>query len=166
MKRHLISAAALVLVASMAQAESAKNTTKAAGKAPVLAAGIALEYVEPQVRAQDDFFEPLNGKWLKTVEIPADKSSWGAFHKLHDDTQPQLRAIIERSSAVKNARAGSEEQLIGDFFASYMDEARLEQLGISPLKGELANIAAIKDKAELPATFARLGRIGVTTPFR
>ncbi|MEX5745694.1 M13 family metallopeptidase [Massilia sp. X63] len=164
MKRHLLSAAALVLVASMAQAESAKTTTGAKA-VPKLSAGIALEYVEPSVRPQDDFFQHLNGKWLKTVEIPADKSSWGAFHKLHDDTQPQLRAIIERSAATKNPRAGSEEQLIGDFFASYMDEARLEKLGIAPLKGELAKIAAIKDKAELPATFARLGRIGVTTPF-
>ena len=164
MKRHILSAAALVLVASMAQAESAKS---AAGntKAKTLSAGIALEYVEPTVRAQDDFFQHLNGKWLKTVEIPADKSSWGAFYKLHDDTQPQLRAIIEKSAAVKNAQAGSEVQLIGDFFASYMDEARLEQLGIAPLKGELANIAAIKDKAELPATFARLGRLGVNVPF-
>ena len=164
MKRHILSAAALVLVASMAQAESAKS---AAGntKAKTLSAGIALEYVEPTVRAQDDFFQHLNGKWLKTVEIPADKSSWGAFYKLHDDTQPQLRAIIEKSAAVKNAQAGSEVQLIGDFFASYMDEARLEQLGIAPLKGELDKIASIKDKAELPATFARLGRLGVTVPF-
>ncbi|MCA1245467.1 M13 family peptidase [Massilia sp. MS-15] len=148
----------------MAQAESAKSTAKGAARAP-LATGIALEYVEPGVRPQDDFFQHLNGKWLKSVEIPADKSSWGAFHKLHDDTQPQLRAIIEKSAATKGARAGSEEQLIGDFFASYMDEARLEKLGIAPLKGELARIAAIQDKAELPATFARLNRLGVTTPF-
>ncbi len=165
MKRHLLSAAALVLVASMAQAESGASTKNSTAKPKTLSAGIALEYVEPQVRAQDDFFEHLNGKWLKTVEIPADKSSWGAFHKLHDDTQPQLRAIIERSAAVKGARAGSEEQLIGDFFASYMDEARLEQLGITPLKGELARIDAIKDKAELPALFAHMGKIGVNAPF-
>ncbi|WP_272492089.1 M13 family metallopeptidase [Massilia phyllostachyos] len=165
MKRHLLSAAALVLVASMAQAESGASTKNATAKPKTLSAGIALEYVEPKVRAQDDFFEYLNGKWLKTVEIPADKSSWGAFHKLHDDTQPQLRSIIERSAAVKGARAGSEEQLIGDFFASYMDEARLEQLGIAPLKGELAKIDAIKDKAELPAMFAQLGKIGVNSPF-
>ncbi|MCD2517709.1 M13 family peptidase [Massilia sp. G4R7] len=149
----------------MAQAESGASTKNATAKPKTLSAGIALEYVEPKVRAQDDFFEYLNGKWLKTVEIPADKSSWGAFHKLHDDTQPQLRSIIERSAAVKGARAGSEEQLIGDFFASYMDEARLEQLGIAPLKGELAKIDAIKDKAELPAMFAQLGKIGVNSPF-
>jgi len=165
MKRHLLSAAALILVASMAQAESGASAKNSTAKPKTLSAGIALEYVEPQVRAQDDFFEYLNGKWLKTVEIPADKSSWGAFHKLHDDTQPQLRSIIERSAAAKGARAGSEEQLIGDFFASYMDEARLEQLGIAPLKGELAKIDAIKDKAELPAVFAHMGKIGVNSPF-
>ena len=169
MKRHILSAAALILMASMAQAESgtgaAGNSAAKGAKAKTLSAGIALEYVEPAVRAQDDFFQHLNGKWLKTVEIPADKSSWGAFYKLHDDTQPQLRAIIEKSAAVKNAPAGSEVQLIGDFFASYMDEARLEQLGVAPLNSELDRIAAIKDKADLPATFARLGRLGVTVPF-
>ena len=166
MKRHILSAAALILMASMAQAESGSGAAgNSTAKAQTLSAGIALEYVEPAVRAQDDFFQHLNGKWLKTVEIPADKSSWGAFYKLHDDTQPQLRAIIEKSAAVKNAQAGSEVQLIGDFFASYMDEARLEKLGIAPLKGELDKIAAIKDKTELPATFARLGRLGVTIPF-
>ncbi|BDT56851.1 peptidase M13 [Massilia varians] len=164
MKRHILSAAALILMASVANAESAESAAGGA-KGKTLSAGIALEYVEPAVRAQDDFFQHLNGKWLKTVEIPADKSSWGAFYKLHDDTQPQLRAIIEKSAAVKNTQAGSEVQLIGDFFASYMDEARLEKLGIAPLKGELDKIAAIKDKAELPATFARLGRLGVTVPF-
>ena len=170
MRRHLLSAAALALTASLAAplalAESGAAAKTTAGKAtPKLSAGIALEYVEPAVRAQDDFFQHLNGKWLKTVEIPSDKSSWGAFYKLRDDTQPQLRAIIEKSAAVKNPQTGSEVQLIGDFFASYMDEARLEQLGITPLNSELAKIAAIKDKAELPVVFARLGRLGVNVPF-
>ena len=167
MKRHILSAAALVLVASMAQAESnsaAKSGAKTAANANALASGIALQYVEPSVRPQDDFFAHLNGKWLKTVEIPADKSSWGAFHQLREDTLPQLRAIIEKAAAAKGAN-GSEVQKIGDFYASYMDEARLEQLGITPLNGELAKIAAVKDKAELPALFAHLGRLGVNTPF-
>ncbi|OON59486.1 peptidase M13 [Massilia sp. KIM] len=163
MKRHLLSAAALVLVASLAQAENA-GAAKSGAKAAPLAAGIALEYVEPSVRPQDDFFQHLNGKWLKTVEIPADKSTWGAFHQLRDDTLPQLRAIIERTAA-QRAAPGTEVQKIGDFYASYMDEARLEQLGISPLNGELAKIAAVKDKAELPAMFAHLNRLGVNVPF-
>jgi len=163
MKRHLMSAAALMLVASLAQAQSGASA-KSAAKSAGLSTGIALQYVEPAARAQDDFFEHVNGKWLKSVAIPADKSSWGAFHQLADNTQPQLRAIIERAMADKNAGAGTEERKIGDFYASYMDEARLEQLGIAPLKEQLARIDAVQDKAALPALFAQLNRIGVTVP--
>jgi predicted metalloendopeptidase len=71
----------------------------------------------------------MNGKWLASTEIPADKSSWGSFAKLRDDIQPQLRAIIE--GAASNKAGGPEAQRIGDFYASFMDEARLEQLGIA-----------------------------------
>ncbi len=166
MKRHLFSAAALVLVASFAHAESgaAAATPATAAKAGV-SSGIATQYIEPGVRPQDDFFEHLNGKWLKSVEIPADKSTWGAFHQLRDDTLPQLRAVIEKAAMEKSAANGTEARKIGDFYASYMDEARLEQLGAKPLAGELGKIAAIKNKNELPAMFAHLGRIGVNVPF-
>jgi len=164
MQRKLISAAALVLATSFIAPMALAQAT--AATAPVgPSSGIATQYIEPSVRAQDDFFEHLNGKWLKSVEIPADKSTWGAFHQLRDDTLPQLRAIIERTAADKNAAAGSEARKIGDFYASYMDEARLEQLGATPLKGEMNKIAALKSKAELPALFANLNRAGVTVPF-
>ncbi|RYE65939.1 MAG: M13 family peptidase, partial [Oxalobacteraceae bacterium] len=92
MQRKLISAAVLVLttsfIAPMALAQATAATAPAGASS-----GIATQYIEPSVRAQDDFFEHLNGKWLKSVEIPADKSTWGAFHQLRDDTLPQLRAI-------------------------------------------------------------------------
>lgn len=161
MRQHLLSALTLALVASVAHAETgtAKST-----KAPQLAAGIATEFIEPTVRPQDDFFEYLNGKWLKSVEIPADKSSWGSFMELHENTLPQLRAIIEKAAA-GNPAAATDAQRIGDFYASFMDEARLEQLGVAPLAGELAKIAALTDKAQLPALLAQLGKIGVNVPF-
>ncbi|MDY0963369.1 M13 family metallopeptidase [Massilia sp. CFBP9026] len=167
MKRHLFSAAALVLVASFAHAESgaAPATPATAAKASAASSGIATQYIDAGVRAQDDFFEHLNGKWLKSVEIPADKSTWGAFHQLRDDTLPQLRAVIEKAAMERSAANGTEARKIGDFYASYMDEARLEQLGAKPLAGELGKIAAIKNKNELPAMFAHLGRIGVNVPF-
>ncbi|MEN3278646.1 MAG: putative endopeptidase, partial [Massilia sp.] len=164
MKQHLLSALTLALVAGAAHAETGAGAAANNRKTPVLSSGIATEFIEPSVRPQDDFFEYLNGKWLKTVEIPADKSSWGSFAKLRDDTLPQLRTIIERAANDKNAAAGSETQKIGDFYASYMDEARLETLGISPLNAELAKIAAIKDKAELPALLARYVKLGLDVP--
>jgi len=161
MNRYLLSALTLGLLASVAHgADSAKHPK--ANK--VLSAGVATEYIDPSVRAQDDFFTYLNGKWIKSTEIPADKSSWGSFAKLRDDTQPILRAIIEKAAASK-AAAGTDSQRIGDFYASFMNEPQLEQLGLTPLNAELAKIAAIKDKSELPAVLAHLGQLGVTVPF-
>jgi predicted metalloendopeptidase len=167
MKKHLLSALTLALIASVSQAEgngAAAAAKATAAKGQTLNAGIATQYIESSVRPQDDFFEYLNGKWLKTVEIPADKSSWGSFMELRENTLPQLRGIIEKV-ATKNAAKGTDEQRIGDFYASFMDEARLEQLGATPLKGELDKIAALKDKSELPAMLAHLGKIGVGVPF-
>jgi predicted metalloendopeptidase len=167
----LLSALALALIASVANAEGngAAKASATAKAAPVLSAGIAMQYVEPTVRAQDDFYDHVNGKWMKTTEIPADKSSWGSFQQLRDDTLSQLRGIIEKA-ATSHAGAGTDDQRsdarrIGDFYASFMDEARLEQLGLSPLNAELARLAAIKDKAELPAVFARMSKLGVNTPY-
>jgi predicted metalloendopeptidase len=169
MKKYLLSALTLALVASVANAEAGKAAaTKSATAKAVphkLSAGIASEYFDPSVRAQDNFFEHTNGKWLKTTEIPGDKSSWGAFAQLHEQTQPQLRSIIENAAASKDKAAGTDAQRIGDLYASYMDEARLEQLGLAPLRAELDRIAAVKDKAELPALLAHLGQIGVGVPF-
>jgi len=166
MKKHtLLSALTLALLANAghaAEGAAAKNT--AIKKGQTLSAGIATEYIDPAVRPQDDFYEYLNGKWMKTVEIPADKSSWGSFAKLRDDTLPQLRGIIEKAAAGNPAK-GTDAQRIGDYYASFMDEAKLEQLGITPLNGELAKIAALKDKSELPALLAHLGKIGVNVPY-
>jgi len=165
-KQYLLSALTLSLLASLGHAAegaaAAKTTTTKAGQ--TLTSGIATQYIETSVRPQDDFYDYLNGKWMKSVEIPADKSSWGSFMELRENTLPQLRGIIEKVAAGKPA-AATDAQRIGDFYASFMDEARLEQLGATPLNAELAKIAALKDKSELPALLAQLGKIGVGVPF-
>ncbi|AVR94733.1 M13 family metallopeptidase [Pseudoduganella armeniaca] len=153
MKRHLIS---LSLIAAFAA-----TAAHAADSAAI--SGIDTQYIDPSVRAQDDFFVHLNGKWLKTAEIPADKSSWGSFAKLRDDTLPQLRDIVEELQKKKGLQG--DEQKIADLYTSYMDEAKLDQLGVKPLAGELARIAAIKDKKALPGLIAHLTRIGAPTPY-
>ncbi|WP_311197407.1 M13 family metallopeptidase [Rugamonas brunnea] len=170
MKRYLLSALTLSLIAGYAGAAEPANTaktmtaasTKAAGAK--LTSGIATEYIESSVRAQDDFFTHLNGKWLATTEIPADKSSWGTFAKLRDDIQPQLRAIIENAANAKNKVAGSDAQRIGDFYASFMDEAKIEQLGLTPLNAELAKVAALSDKQQIPALIAHFNQVGFGAP--
>ncbi len=146
MKKHLL-AAATALLATIASAADKS--------------GIELQYIDPAVRAQDDFFKHLNGKWLATAEIPAEMSSWGVFEKLFEDIQPQLRKIIEDSA--QNADTADKKR-IGDFYASFMDEARLEQLGAAPIQPELARIAALSDKKQLPALFAYHNRHNFAAP--
>ena len=167
MKRCVLSVLSLSLIAAFAHAAPANQGASATMKSakPALASGISVEFAEPAVRAQDDFFRHLNGKWLNSTEIPGDKSSWGSFAKLRDDTQPQLRAIIEAAANNPQRAAGSDAQRIGDFYASYVDEKKVNELGMAPLQGELAKIGALKDKAELPALIASLGRIGVGVPY-
>jgi putative endopeptidase len=169
MKRYLLSALTLSLIAGFSHAaDTAKGAaakSAAVAPKPALASGIATEYIDPSVRAQDDFFTHLNGKWLKTTEIPADKSSWGAFAKLADDIKPQLLAIIENSAKAPNKANGSDAQKIGDFYASFMDEKKLDGLGLAPLNAELAKVAALKDKSELPALMAHMSKLGVAAPY-
>ena len=115
------------------------------------------------VRPQDDFFRYVNGSWLKRTEIPADASSWGAFNELRERSRDALHTILE-DAAKSNAAPGTEERKVGDLYASFMDTARIEKLGITPLAGEMRTIAALQTPAQLPVTFAHFARLGVNTP--
>ena len=163
MTRHLLSTLTLSLWAAAAGAAAPVGADSGAGGVPI--SGIDLQFADPSVRAQDDFFTHLNGQWLKTTEIPADKASWGAFAKLRDDVQPQLRGLIEAAQSDSQKKAGSEAQKIGDFYTSYMDEAKLETVRLKPLAVELQKIRSLRDKKGIPALIAHLNRIGVAAPY-
>jgi len=96
----------------------------------------------------DNFYSYANGGWMKTTEIPADRGSYGTFNMLGEVAAARTRAIIE-DQAKANAPAGSEARKIGDYYASFMDEAAIEAAGATPLKPELARIAAIRTRADL-----------------
>jgi putative endopeptidase len=132
--------------------------------ASALRSGIDKTFVDSKVRPQDDLFRHVNGKWLAESPIPADRAMDGAFYKLRDKSEADLRAIIEET-AKNPGEPGSEARKVGDLFASFMDEARANELGLAPLKEDLAEIEAIHDKAGLIKTIAKLGRTGVDGPF-
>ncbi len=125
-----------------------------------LGAGIDVTEFDNKVRPQDDLFRHVNGPWLARTPIPADKSNYGAFTKLDDDAELQIKAIIEEMAAAPAPVAGSEAQKIGDFYRAFLDEARADELGLRPLKAELDRIEAIRDKRELPAQFALMSILG------
>ncbi len=123
--------------------------------------GIDRAHGDATVRAQDDFFRHVNGLWLATTPMPPDKARIGSFESLAEDTQTQLRALIEdRASHAGDADA----RKIADLYASFMDEAALESLGTKPLAAELAAIDALTASHQLGAAMARLARLGVPLP--
>jgi putative endopeptidase len=126
--------------------------------------GIDTTNFDRSVRPQDDLFRFVNGGWIKRTPIPSDAPRWGTFDELDERSREAMRAILE-DAARSNAPAGSEEQKVGDFYASFLDSARVESLGVTPLEGELAHIAAITSVSALAPEFARLARLGVARPF-
>ena len=129
-----------------------------------LRSGVDLQYIDSAVRPQDDFFRHTQGKWLKDVEIPSDRSSWGAFNVAQDKVEGQIQTLVEQAEKDTARTKGSENQKIGDFYASYTDEARRNTLGVEPLKAELTRIDGMKDKRAMGLVIARLLSIGVGTP--
>jgi len=98
-----------------------------------------------------DFYEYANGAWLKTVQIPDDRSSTGPFVRIVEVVEQRTRAILEECAAA-SAPTGSPKQRIGDAYASFMDESGIEAKGLAPLKPTLDRIAKLTDKRAL-ATF-------------
>jgi len=115
------------------------------------------------VRAQDDLFEHVNGTWLKNTKIPSDKSNFGAFTVLIDLSQSRIKTIIDEVSKGNNVK-GTDEQRVADLFRSYMNEDRANELGMTPIKDELALVAAIENKTELVDWFAKFSKFGIGSP--
>jgi len=130
---------------------------------PALISGIDTTAFDKAVRPQDDFFRYVNGAWLDRTPIPADKPSYGSFEVLFDKAEADLRTIVE-DAAKSGGAPGSDARKIGDFYASFMDEARIESLGARPLAAELAAVDAIATKTDLARAFARLYRLGCDVP--
>ncbi len=124
------------------------------------AGGIDLAGMDKSVKPGDDFFRYANGAWLKTAEIPQDRSSYGLDAKLAEEANLRTRSLLEDASK-GSAPAGSDERKIGDYYAAYMDEAAIEAKGLEPLKKELESIAAISDRRALAVAAGRAVRADV-----
>src|SRR6185436_17462084 len=100
------------------------------------ASGVDKSNIDAAVRAQDDLYGHVDGGWVKRTEIPADKAGYGVFIKLRDDTLAQLHGIVDGLEGNPAALADPDARKIRDLYASFMDEPRLESLGLKPLAGE------------------------------
>ncbi|HSD74101.1 MAG TPA: M13-type metalloendopeptidase [Steroidobacteraceae bacterium] len=156
-----------LVTASLAACAAAPQNPPAAppDASPVqLGAGLDTAGFDRSVRPQDDLFRFVNGKWIETTEIPADRSNYGAFIALDDQAQADLREIVEAASRDPARVPGSDAQKIGDFYLSYMDTARADALGLTPLEPALERIEAIRDRKGLNEYFGYTERLGVIHP--
>lgn len=126
--------------------------------------GIDLENIDKETRPQDNFFRYANGAWLDQNEIPPDEVAYGAAIEVRDRNQERLKIVLEEA-ALADAEPGSDLQKIGDFYTSYMDEARANELGLEPLKEELELIAAAENYSDLARLFGRNMWLQLGVPF-
>src|SRR5205085_6392643 len=110
---------------------------------PQLKSGLDLSGFDRGVRPQDDLYGFTGGAWLARTEIPADRSNYGTFIMLDDQTREEVKQLIVAASTQANRPSGSDAQKVGDFYLAYIDTTRAESLGLAPLKDELARIDAL-----------------------
>ncbi len=130
---------------------------------PLSRSGVIVQNFDTTVRPQDDFFDYVNGTWVATTEIPSDKSSYGAFTRMREDADANVREIIERAAA-SNPAPGSSEAMIGQMYNSFMDEDAVNAAGLEPLAPELRRIAAVDSLNELLAYFGWANYAGIKVP--
>ncbi len=125
-----------------APAPAAAELTLDTSKLPPYSA-FNIDDLDPSKNACDDFNGYVNGKWLATHEIPKDRSTWGSFSILEERSVAVQHQLAEQAAAATNAKGV--EKIVGDFWASGMDEAKINAQGLAPLKAELSAIDNLKD---------------------
>jgi len=122
--------------------------------------GIDLKHIKSSVRPQDDLYRHVNGTWIDSAQIPADRSSDGAFYQLYEQAELHVRQIIEELSA-EASTPNSIPQKIGDLYRSFMDEARAETLGLEPVANYLTKALAVKDVTQFHKTLGEFESLGL-----
>lgn len=165
MRMTWIAAALLATVAAGPVAAADVAATEAARSGPVLGSfGVDMAGMDMGVKPGDNFFDHVNGGWVKNTPIPDDRSRWGMFDELRELSQVRTRTILDEAAA--DTAATGNRRKIGDFYASALDEAAIEAKGLMPISVDLGAIAAIRTPAQLSAAFGRGNKEGGPSPIR
>jgi putative endopeptidase len=164
LKKALLGLSVAIAVGACTPAQQTTEATPLAAEQKVaMKSGILTQNMDLTVQPGDNFFNYVNGTWLKTIEIPADKASYGSFAILADEAQEHVKAIIDTASQ-GDYPVGSDEQKVGDMYSSYMDVENRNKIDIKPLKSEFDKIANITSYDQLVEYFAYAVKYGYSTP--
>ncbi len=142
----------------------AQSQTDNSSAVPKQMQSFDLNAIDKSVDPCNDFYHFACGNWLKQNPIPPDQSRWGRFNELHERNQTILRNILEKRSADSSSRSPN-DQKIGDYYYSCMDESAIEAKGTKPVQPLLDRISALKDKSELPPLIGDMHDAGVNVLF-
>jgi putative endopeptidase len=169
MRRTFI-AAVIVLTAFISGCGSSHSSQSTAAAAPASAFfaphGFDLSAMDTNVKACDDFYRFAVGKWRDTHPLPAQYSRYGRFEELAERNREVLHKILEEDAAMTNAKPGSAEQKVGDFYAACMNEPAIEAATITPIQPEIDRINGISDRASLITELNHLHTAGYAPLFR
>jgi putative endopeptidase len=160
--RRAMGASTAALLAGCATGAAPQNSTPARAPAALGSFGVDLTARDTSVNPGDDFNRYASGTWMANTEIPADRTRWGAFDILRDKSDRDVRTIIEES-ALAGGAPGSNQQKIGDFYNSYLNQDAIDALGIAPIQPEIAQINALRTHEQTLRLIASPG-IAVNSP--
>ena len=129
------------------------------------AEALHLDWIDTKVSPGDDFYSYANGNWQKNNPIPPEYASWGSFNVVNEKVQKIIHQMLIKAAANKQAKPGSDEQKVGDFYYSGMDEATINKVGVIPLNSEFAQIETIKNINDLQKEIIHLHQLGVDVLF-
>lgn len=133
-------------------------------KSPI-SPGIKLTYMDTLVSPGDDFNQYSNGKWLSGNPVPSTESSWGSFNEIRDRNFEKLKSIVNEAAGDKNAKKGTDRQMVGTFYRLAMDSLKAEKEGLSPIKSLQESIENIKTTDQMIELLARFHSIGIPGMF-
>jgi len=151
----LVCLAAGVLAAQNPSPESAASAQEGPLQQLPYTPSLDLTAMDPSANACVDFYQYACGGWMAHNPIPPDQASWSVYGKLYRDNQRLLWGILDNLGRNRAGRS-TDQQKIGDYFASCMDEAAIEQRGLTPLAPTLAAIDALPSVPDLPVLLAQL----------
>ena len=160
--RRAVTASTIALIAGCASNPGASTPAAAPRGRPAIGAfGIDMASIDPNVKPGDDFFEYVNGTWMRNNTIPEDRTSWGTNDMLIVKAEHDVRAIIDEAAASGGA-PGSNRQKIADYYNAYLDQDAIDARGLAPIQPALDQIAAARTHAAL---IRFVGQRGAGTPF-
>lgn len=134
------------------------------GKPEIGTFGVDLKAMDKSVKPGNDFFKYVNGTWLKTAQIPPDRSGTGSFLMLRIQSEKRMKEIVKELDAKPYDQLSTNEKKLRDLYDAFTDEKQIEKNGIAPFKPDLAYLQGLKTRADLAAAFGKV-RLQTDVPF-